>query len=267
MISSVYICGAFVGPVADVSAFVSVNVGEEGGGDNEEAARLAFVTFAAFGLFYLGGVQYFLYVPVFSRLFPNAAAYAAAPVAAKLKDVAGTRNMIMQVVLDQFVHHPLLYFPVFYSLKEVVNGGTVGGGLSKYANNYAEDLPALWKLWLPATIINFSVMPMHLRIPWVASTSLIWTCIISSMRGSNDVETDPNEAMNALGGNAGRPLQALYDLGIAAKVRLAHHTSPELASLSVSAHAHPFAAPRTQLCHTVLSQQPRPALPLSPRHP
>jgi len=173
-------------------------------------------TFAAFGFFYLGGVQYFLYVPLFSRLFPSAAAYAAASVSAKLADGPGTRRMIAQVVIDQFVHHPLLYFPAFYSLKEVVKGGTVSEGLARYSNNYKEDLPALWKLWIPSTIINFSLMPMHMRIPWVASTSLIWTCIISYMRG-DDMETNPDEAMNIIGGNQGRPLQALYDLGVAAK--------------------------------------------------
>ena len=35
--------------------------------------------FGAFGLFYLGGVQYFIYVPLFTRLFPNAAAFAGKP--------------------------------------------------------------------------------------------------------------------------------------------------------------------------------------------
>ena len=174
------------------------------------------MTFAAFGFFYLGGVQYFLYVPVFSRLFPGAAAFAKAPLAAKLKDAAGQRSMVAQVVIDQFVHHPLLYFPVFYGLKEVVNGGTVGGGLAKYAKNYNEDLPALWKLWVPSTIINFSIMPMHLRIPWVASTSLIWTCIISYMRGGDDTEMDSDAAMS-LAGNQGIALKALYDLGVSAK--------------------------------------------------
>ena len=37
------------------------------------------VAFGSFGLFYLGGVQYFIYVPLFSRLFPNAAAFAGKP--------------------------------------------------------------------------------------------------------------------------------------------------------------------------------------------
>ena len=45
--------------------------------------------FAAFGFIYLGGIQYTLYVPVFSRLFPGAAAFAAKPLRAKLKDTKG----------------------------------------------------------------------------------------------------------------------------------------------------------------------------------
>jgi hypothetical protein len=45
--------------------------------------------FAGFGFFYLGGVQYALYVPIFSRLFPGAAAFALKPLRAKLKDAKG----------------------------------------------------------------------------------------------------------------------------------------------------------------------------------
>ena len=128
-------------------------------------------TFALFGLGYLGGVQYAIYVPLFQRLFPGAAAYAAAPLAQKVKDVAGTRNMLAQVFLDQFVHHPFMYFPAFYCLKEVVQGNAPEEGLKRYSKNYKEDLVALWQLWVPSTILNFSLMPMQLRIPWVASTS------------------------------------------------------------------------------------------------
>ena len=128
-------------------------------------------TFALFGLGYLGGVQYAIYVPLFSRLFPGAASYAAAPLAAKMKDAAGTRNMLTQVFLDQFVHHPLMYFPAFYSLKEVVNGNSISDGLAKYQKNYKEDLVALWKLWVPSTIINFTFMPMALMTMMIIRSS------------------------------------------------------------------------------------------------
>jgi glycine cleavage system regulatory protein len=56
-----------------------------------------------------------------------------------------------------------------------------------YTKNMKEDLIALWKVWLPSTLLNFAFMPMWARIPWVATTSLVWTCIISAMRGSSDV--------------------------------------------------------------------------------
>jgi len=146
--------------------------------------------FGSFGLFYLGGVQYFIYVPLFSRMFPNAAAFAGKTVAQKLGDFKGIRDLFSQVFLDQMVHHPLMYFPVFYMIKDFVTneeGPDPVGAVNEYIGNMREDLAALWKIWIPSTTLNFALMPMWARIPWVASTSLIWTCILSGMRGSSDV--------------------------------------------------------------------------------
>jgi glycine cleavage system regulatory protein len=141
--------------------------------------------FASFGLFYLGGVQYFLYVRTYSRWFPNAASFAAKTVSEKMKDAQGMKNLFYQVFFDQFIHHPLTYFPVFYIIKNVATADKPDpmAALMEYKENFTEDMVALWKVWLPTTILNFAFMPMWLRIPWVASTSLVWTCILSAMRG------------------------------------------------------------------------------------
>eukprot|EP00536_Pseudo-nitzschia_multiseries_P005083 jgi/Psemu1/254171/estExt_Genewise1Plus.C_920014 len=153
--------------------------------------------FAAFGFVYLGGIQYTLYVPIFGRLFPNAAKFAAKPLKQKVKDVRGLCNLGLQTFLDQCVHHPLMYFPAFYVTKELVMGGKdndgkpdIGRVLSDYRENMKEDLLALWKIWVPATLFNFAFMPMHLRIPFVAGVSLLWTCILSSMRGGDVIHAD-----------------------------------------------------------------------------
>lgn len=145
--------------------------------------------FGSFGLFYLGGVQYTLYVPIFSRLFPNASTFAAKSLSEKVKDLPGIRNLVSQVFIDQFVHHPLLYFPVFYTLKDIVVSEKPDpvAALNLYRKNMQEDLVALWKLWVPTTFLNFAFMPMWARIPWVATTSLVWTCILSAMRGGQDM--------------------------------------------------------------------------------
>ncbi|KAG8470809.1 hypothetical protein KFE25_009230 [Diacronema lutheri] len=144
--------------------------------------------FAAFGFLYLGGVQYTLYVPIFARLFPNAASFAAKPISEKVRDLPGIRSLFAQVFLDQCVHHPLMYFPVFYMIKDAVTSDSPDPvrAVRQFGTNMKEDMIALWKVWVPSTFLNFAFMPMYLRIPWVASTSLIWTCILSTMRGGSD---------------------------------------------------------------------------------
>ena len=163
--------------------------------------------FASFGLVYLGCIQYSIYVPLFSRLFPSAEAFATAPLRVKLADFVGQRRMLAQVFFDQMLHHPILYFPTFYVLKEVVNGGEPINGLRKYRENVTEDLAALWKLWLPTTVINFSFLPMWGRIPWVATTSLVWTCILSYMRGSMDDDVADAALAEDMTGNIGRAIE------------------------------------------------------------
>jgi predicted amino acid-binding ACT domain protein len=82
-----------------------------------------------------------------------------------------------------------MYFPAFYITKDLVMSDSfdIGKSLSNCRANLKEDLIALWKIWVPAMIINFSFMPMYARIPFVAGVSLLWTCILSSMRGGDVV--------------------------------------------------------------------------------
>jgi len=148
--------------------------------------------FLSFGFFQVGFVQYQLYVNAFTRLFPTAAAFSAAPLSAKVRDATGMANLAKQVVLDQCVYHPLCYFPVFYTCKEIIQSEnavanpaeTVRNALTAYRPNALEDLKALWSLFVPVSIIQFSVMPMHLRVPFVATAGFVWCGILSMMRGA-----------------------------------------------------------------------------------
>jgi glycine cleavage system regulatory protein len=141
------------------------------------------IAFGLFGLVYLGGVQYAIYVPGFRRLFPLAEKFAAMSLREKIHNRKGIFSMVAQVFLDQCLHHPLMYFPAFYFVKTLVQGGTTSDAFSLYKSNIKEDMLALWKVWVPATIVNFTFSPMWLRIPFVATTSLLWTCILSARRG------------------------------------------------------------------------------------
>ena len=77
--------------------------------------------FFCWGAAYLGGVQSFIYVHLFSRvLFPSVAGFVAKPLRARLADRAGMANVLKQVGLDQFIHHPFMVFPAFYCVKEFI---------------------------------------------------------------------------------------------------------------------------------------------------
>lgn len=125
----------------------------------------------------------------FQRLFPSAASFSSAPLSAKVRDANGLRNLALQVGLDQFVYHPLCYFPVFYTCKEIIQGGqstptaVVSSALTKYVPNALDDLKALWQIFIPVSILQFSVMPMHLRVPFTATAGFVWCGILSMMRG------------------------------------------------------------------------------------
>ena len=88
----------------------------------------------------------------------------------------------------QTINTAVWYYPCFYMLQSCVMSGkadakTAGEGLARYRTNYAVDLVACWQVWVPAQLINFSIVPVHLRVTFAAGVSCIWSCILSSMRG------------------------------------------------------------------------------------
>lgn len=143
--------------------------------------------FFAWGLLYLGGVQYFIYVRLFAhRLFPGAASFAAKPIREKIADKAGQKAVIQQVFLDQFVHHPFFLFPAFYQVKEFIEGGKPEDALRKCWKNWREDCMVCWSIWVPAFLVNFSFCPIWMRVPFVAVVSFGFTIILSCMRGAQE---------------------------------------------------------------------------------
>jgi hypothetical protein len=135
--------------------------------------------FTAFGFVYLGGFQYWLYNVKFTQW---------TPAITKLVGKEGCPAVL--TFLDQCIHHPLSYFPCFYILKAAVEGRPMFSGndsaMARYSREYWECYTALWKIWVPAQMINFTFTPRHLRIPFVAATSFIWTVTLSLMQGVMD---------------------------------------------------------------------------------
>jgi protein Mpv17 len=76
--------------------------------------------------------------------------------------------------------HPFFYFPVFYSMKGYVEGRSPAAIFERYQNELWENCKALWTIWVPAQLVNFSVVPRHLRIPFgeSAAAATVHACLL-----------------------------------------------------------------------------------------
>ncbi len=91
-----------------------------------------------------------------------------------------------QVFLDQALHHPLIYFPTFFTLKAAVSGKPLSTAVAKYRTEIWDSTKALWAVWVPAQLVNFSLVPRHMRIPFVSAVSFGWCVILSTMQSRFD---------------------------------------------------------------------------------
>ena len=152
--------------------------------------------FVVFGFFYLGCFQWFLMVHKYRQWFPTMDKFAKMSFSEKLKYPAGILDAAKMVLFDIIVHLPLLYFPTYYAVKEVVGGESwnpvdwIQDGVGKYAENYKEDLRAMVQLWLPSDTIQF-ILPVHLRMPFRHLVSFFWTAYVSFTRGAIEATKSP----------------------------------------------------------------------------
>lgn len=97
--------------------------------------------FCAFGFAYLGGFQYWLYNVKFAQWCgPLTRAFghrATAPI---------------KTFIDQGIHHPLIYFPSFFTIKAAVSGQPLSSAADKYRTEIWDSLKALWMVWVPAQV-------------------------------------------------------------------------------------------------------------------
>ena len=156
------------------------------GSENVDWRRVSM--FTTFGLIYLGGVSYFLYVPVTTRLlFPKARQFVNLSFRKKLRCTSGQLTVLKQVVTDLYIFAPLGYFSVFYLIKEKAYSDKptwLQDAYRTYRQNIWNDLISYTVCWGPALSLNFGLCPMHMRVPFIALVSLLWTMYVSSVRGS-----------------------------------------------------------------------------------
>ena len=135
--------------------------------------RKRVLLFGSFGLFYQGMFQYWMYNKLFERLFPG----------------TGVKNVIKKVAITNLFCDPVLFFPTFYTFREMLDRGhfeasCVTDGLTAYSRNITEDVRNSWAIWVPAHAVTYGIIPTHFRMPWIACVSFGYVGLLSYTRGS-----------------------------------------------------------------------------------
>jgi len=141
--------------------------------------------FLTFGCIYQGFFQYFLWNIAFERIFPGASLVA----------------NLQKVAVTNLIGDPLFFFPTFYTVREALIGpkhdssfDLVRAALGHYANNYIRDWMTSWTIWFPGHTVTYFLMPIHLRVPWVATASFGYVCILSYLRGDQKSESPQTDS-------------------------------------------------------------------------
>ena len=89
-----------------------------------------------------------------------------------------------QVIFNQFIVSPGLYYPLYFGLTGPIQGLTVKQTLSRARANFATLFGCNLCFWLPTQLVQFLFVPSKYKVPFICVASLLWNMILSAMAGS-----------------------------------------------------------------------------------
>ena len=133
--------------------------------------------FLLYGGLYQGMAQEIIFNEVFPKLFGQGTDFF---------------TVLSKVSFDMFVVSPFICLPVAYLVKSVIFQYTVGEALARYKDDVMKNglLVKYWSLWGPVQCLTFGVVPVHLRIAFIAVISFFWLIIFSSVAAKGQKERE-----------------------------------------------------------------------------
>jgi protein Mpv17 len=112
-----------------------------------------------------------------------------------MNGVFSTGNVVKATLLDNFLITPVMFFPCYYVFKDVIAPTAIGlplcdgstapstksivSALEHYRKDVLEQLCGVWAVWIPAHLIMFSVVPVHLRVTYSNCVALGYAFVLS----------------------------------------------------------------------------------------
>jgi len=84
------------------------------------------------------------------------------------------------VYLDQSIFSPAAV-AYFFGSMSLLEGNGLGEAGNRISHAYIPTLLRNWTLYIPTQVINFSIVPPHLRFLFVSVVSLFWNTYLSAV--------------------------------------------------------------------------------------
>ncbi|KAG5719401.1 Protein SYM1 [Termitomyces sp. T112] len=101
-----------------------------------------------------------------------------------IKFASPTKAIVARVCLDQVVLTPVAV-PFFFGSMSILEGKP-HEAVERIQANYFPTLIRNWGVFLPTQIINFAIVPHHLRFVFVSVVSLFWNTYLSAVNARQD---------------------------------------------------------------------------------
>ncbi|KAH8107168.1 hypothetical protein BXZ70DRAFT_916685 [Cristinia sonorae] len=97
------------------------------------------------------------------------------------------RAVVYRTYLDQGVFTPAVV-AFFFGSMTALEGKGVSEAVDRIQENYVPTLIRNWGVFVPAQIINFALVPNHLRFVFVGVVSLFWNTYLSSVNAAKNAQ-------------------------------------------------------------------------------
>ena len=101
---------------------------------------------------------------------------------------ADARRVLTKTVLDLGIWLPAKDF-VYFVWMALLEGMTLNEGVTRSITMLPRTCPVSWAVWGPAQLLNFSVVPLHLRVVWCNSFALFWNVVMSGFNQAARTES------------------------------------------------------------------------------
>ncbi|EJF61479.1 hypothetical protein BD309DRAFT_859104 [Dichomitus squalens] len=108
----------------------------------------------------------------------------------RLQFTSPTKAVAYKVYLDQFVFTPGVV-AMFFGSMTLLEGKTVNDAKVRISEAYVPTLIRNWGVFIPTQIVNFALVPTHLRFVTIGVVSLFWNAYLSSVNAKKQAQISP----------------------------------------------------------------------------